>query len=329
MDKINQYSEQFSKVVVDRFFATNDSIDGNSILALTEIKQINLLIVKNLMISWKSELKKLESPYFNYDNPTVKKALTQFGNILSRNIEVKIDDFLPLVNQSVTETITLIFSPYTFYNDLLRSLSENGKIKTEYLRENSKYIKVNKTVINKLIEKCEGVEKVEIELAEEYLESIFKGDITPDDTTSFEEQFYKICSVQIPELSEEVVEDKKETANQKAKDTPKNIAEDLEIAGTTLNDKYGSKEKTSLADMHQKKKIDNIRNSLTINQKFMFTNSLFQGDASDFNRTLDVIESMSNYEEACSFLVEKYNWNTEEEETEEFFHLIAKRFGNS
>ena len=328
MDKINQYSEQFSNIVVDNFFASNETIEGNSILSLTEIKQINLLIVKNLMISWRSELKKLESPYFNFKEPSVRKALTQFGNILSRNIQVKREDFLPLVKLSVAETITLIFSPYTFFNALLRSLSVDGKINTEYLKENSKYIKVNKAVINKLLEKCEGTESVEIELAEEYLESIFKGDITPDDTKIFEEQFYKICSVQIPELSEEENIDKKATI-QKSENTTKNTAEDPESTFTTLNDKYGSMEKTTLADMHQKKKIENIRNSLTINQKFMFTNSLFQGDAVDFNHVLDKIESMDNYQEAYTFLMEKYTWDVEEEETEEFFKLVAKRFGEN
>ena len=86
---INSYAEAYANRIVDRYFSENSIIDGENILTLTEIQQINLFIIKNIMVKWQAEAKKIRSPFFNYSSPEVQNALQDFMNVLSRNINIE------------------------------------------------------------------------------------------------------------------------------------------------------------------------------------------------------------------------------------------------
>lgn len=70
---------------------------------------------------------------------------------------------------------------------------------------------------------------------------------------------------------------------------------------------------------------------LTLNQRFMFVNELFEGNQNLFLSAVEQIDKMDNYQEASSHIkksfADKYNWDMETEEVQEFMELVEKRFG--
>src|SRR5579872_7499598 len=68
---IDQYSNFFASKLADVFFQRKEKINGQEILSLSEIKQVNLLVVKELMRLWNAEQQKWQSPFFNYEAEAV------------------------------------------------------------------------------------------------------------------------------------------------------------------------------------------------------------------------------------------------------------------
>ncbi len=76
------------------------------------------------------------------------------------------------------------------------------------------------------------------------------------------------------------------------------------------------------------KKISSVKDSLTINQKFMFTKMLFKGDFEIFSQAIDKLDRFDNFAQAIKYFDENYpEWDKETEEYLEFVELLNKRFG--
>jgi hypothetical protein len=74
-------------------------------------------------------------------------------------------------------------------------------------------------------------------------------------------------------------------------------------------------------------RISKIKDSLTINQKFMFTKVLFHGDFELFSKAVDDLDRFENIRSAMNYLEENYgDWDQESEEFHEFMELVDKRF---
>jgi hypothetical protein len=98
----------------------------------------------------------------------------------------------------------------------------------------------------------------------------------------------------------------------------------------TLNDQFLKEPKPTLADLHIKVKIENLKNYITINQRFMFINDLFSGKAEDFNAAVDELENKKSFDEALEFLKKNYGdkngWDMESETLVEFLDVVSKRY---
>ena len=97
----------------------------------------------------------------------------------------------------------------------------------------------------------------------------------------------------------------------------------------TLNDKMSSNEGNSLSDLQQRSKIDSLKGSLSLNQRFAFLNGLFGGNLQDLEAALNLVEESSNFEVAKAALEAKfantYNWKSDSDESIEFFQLVKRR----
>src|SRR6185503_7430622 len=118
-EEIKRYSQEFATATVQSFFAAKAKINGSEILSFCNVKQVNLLIVLELMNAWAAEKAKLRSPYFDYSAQAVQEALANFNNTLSNHIAIARADFIPLVERAVFKTLSLILSPYDFYSSIL------------------------------------------------------------------------------------------------------------------------------------------------------------------------------------------------------------------
>jgi hypothetical protein len=93
-----------------------------------------------------------------------------------------------------------------------------------------------------------------------------------------------------------------------------------------VNDKHSREAKATLVENFQR--IKSIRESLTINQKFMFTKVLFHGDFELFSRAIERLDQLDTLPAALRYIEEEHasTWDRDSEEFHEFMELVEKRF---
>ena len=332
---IENYSKTFSDNLISTFFSGKEVISGGEILDFFEVKQVNLFILKHLFENWKMEGEHIRSPYFDYENEAVKKALEDFMNLLSQHIKIKRADFEPLLLNAVKDTILLICSPYDYYYHHIKRYDKK-KIRLSALRENVRYMKINKHLHRALVEKIEAAKEEEIssEQALQYLDAVI-GDMSvpPEDFEEYERRFSKIAPLNVNKFYEE---SSPGTANKKpapsGNNTAKTVNEKYFRESKTLLDEIGREPGTTLVELHQNKKIKSIKKHITLNQRFMFVNELFGGDTTTFNKVLEELEAKEDYDHAIEYLLRNYakknDWLMESDEVVEFLGVLSKRFGS-
>lgn len=152
---IQKYAERLTNDLCRQFFINKAFISGTEILSFNTDGQLNLLIIKNIFLSWQKEMLKLKSPYFDYEDEEVKKALKSFMNTLSNHIKVYRYDFEPLVQKAVADYILLAAAPHDFFKKEIEALA-SPKVPTGLLKEFSKYVQVNKFVLDQVVREIEA-----------------------------------------------------------------------------------------------------------------------------------------------------------------------------
>ncbi len=73
--------------------------------------------------------------------------------------------------------------------------------------------------------------------------------------------------------------------------------------------------------------INNLKAAIGINDKFLFTRELFNNNSSDFDFTVNKIDSMNTFLEVIEFLEQNYKW-TKNTTSLKFMNLVKRRFEN-
>ncbi|MEK6780820.1 MAG: hypothetical protein AABY93_03905 [Bacteroidota bacterium] len=301
---IANYSAVFAKKISEVFFAKREKINGPEILNLCEIRQVNLFVIRELMKTWQQESQKFKSPYFNYQAPEVKEALVQFQNVLSNHISISQDNFLPFLTKAVNQTIMLVMTPYDFYSNTLEKVGTTH-LKVSDLKNEIKYLKINCQPLELLVKHLEE-KKLEIIVGNEafaLLDHILEEvNFTPEDVDAYLSKFSKTISISAEMFYERSAEKRKPNRQEPISKEGKTIAEDFQ-------------------------KIQRIKDKLSINQKFMFTKMLFNGDFDLFSQAIDQLDNFDTLKQATQYLESNYrSWDKESEEYEEFMELVEKRF---
>ncbi|MCP9770905.1 hypothetical protein EGI22_23620 [Lacihabitans sp. LS3-19] len=177
--EIKNYSQVFANIVSEEFFKTNDRITGSEIIDLTEVKQLNLFVLKELFEKWRQEITKLKSPFFNYDEVDVKKALDDFMNILSRYISVDKENFKNILEKAANNTFHLYTDPKAYFSEEMRNLPE-FKLTQDWLKSNGKFFKDYNWVLRELLNKLNGVSFVYANEAIEFVNEFFQDNKVED-----------------------------------------------------------------------------------------------------------------------------------------------------
>jgi hypothetical protein len=302
---------------VKKFFASREKINGAEILSLCNVQQINLFVVRELFKVWREDTKKLKSPYFDYESTEVKEALDVFMSVLSKNISINRQYFAPLLKKAVGQTVLVVLDPYDYFSILISGTSNKMEVAT--FREEIKYLKINKAPLEKLLQNLEEKKIKEMTgneafaLLDQILEEVH---FTPEDVDGYISKFSEV-----EPLNPEKFYFKKQV------ETPfvKAVQEKVDSQKPTLHDTLGTGPKATLIDNYQK--IQRIKERLTINQKFMFTKVLFNGDFESFSKTIDDLDQQTSITSALQYLEKLYkDWDKESEEFHEFMEMVEKRF---
>jgi hypothetical protein len=317
---IDRYVEQFTGATLDTLFAGKQAITGDDILGLP-IKQTGLFSLRSIFDSWQAESEKIRSVYFDYSDPAVENALKKMMNVLSNHILISRNEFEPIYDLAVRQSIYLIFSPYHYYESLLRSLSPPKDLLKE-LNKAKKFIKANKSVLESLISLLEEQPDMK---SEELLSQVF-GNIptAPDDIQQSLDDFSEVVQLTTDILYLTEVED--DVVSDSLADNTYFVAGEIE----TVNEQFSVEERVTLADTLAKDNQDSIKTMLTINQKFMFINDLFDGNQDDFIKVIEFLDDCETEVAAMGFIqnnyIKKSLWRSEAPSVKEFLKLVQSKF---
>lgn len=354
LSALDDYSDDFASKVTASFFSSKEKITGPEILKACDIQQINLFVIRELLHAWRLESHKLRSPFFDYAHPTVAEALSKFQNLLSNHISISRENFQPLLKKAVSQTLFLILHPYDFYSDILDK-GTAGILKVEELKNEIKFVKINRIPLERLLQILDEKKLVTISgneafgLLDHILEEV---NFAPEEIDTYVARFSEIAPLSLdrfydkkPTTPEKPVDVRTEpvreipvvktmpVVKEEAKSEPvrekptkaENVRKAVPAQATLYDQLAKNAPATTLAEDFQKKK--KIKDSLTINQKFMFTKILFNGDFEIFSNAIDKIDELDNLDQAKSYLANNYaEWNKESEEYEEFMEMVEKRF---
>ena len=358
---LEKYAKEYASIVCDGFFSSKQYITGQDIIQLTSSTQVNFFIIKRLFELWQDELAKLKSnPFFDYRDIAVHEALTQFMNVLSRRIKVEREHLQPLVETAVAQAVQLATDPVSFYQAEI-SKAPDGKV-NDYLKENKKYYKWHDRAITFLIDKAGfGLDKGEYQRAisanyqvvkdslesENLLLATF-GDVKVFDLDHYFEKTEPAISYSEPvkkvEESEtsffDQMEEKEPAAHtfEEKKVEPEEIkipspapepvapsANGKGINPQALKSRFASESYKGMRGV-----IGELSESLAINQRFMFTKELFDGNSDLLTHALKSIDECNSFNEAINLVNARYvnelNWETETEPVQEFLLLIYRKF---
>lgn len=358
---LQSYSSAYASEVSQRFFASKKYISGQDIVQLTDSTQVNFFILKRLFGLWQEELGKLKSnPYFDYRDISVHEALTQFMNVLSKRIKVERSQFEPLVKYAVEESIRLATDPVAFYQGEIVNLP-NDSINS-YLKENKKYYKWHLPVINFLIDKTGfGHDKeaylkaisTNFQAIKESLESVNMLMATLGGIKPFDLDLYIVSPPVIPEEKnntssdnsffdevggsededdfspeppkEEIEEPKEEKRSSLFTPEPKEVSSGNGLIAARLKARFESENYKGAKGV-----IVDLSEGLALNQRFMFTKELFEGNSDLMMHSLNAIDQSGTFERAIDLINTRYlgelNWNIESEAVQELLQLIYRRF---
>ncbi|MGF1635874.1 MAG: hypothetical protein ACFCUU_02290 [Cyclobacteriaceae bacterium] len=277
------------------------------------------------------EAEKLKSPYFDYANAEVKDALTGFINTLSRHILIGKEDLRPLLVEATYQTLVLLLFPFEYY---IQEFSHPSikHINTEKLAHLNRYIKLNGSMLFALEEALEKNNQNELHQDEaiSLIHDFFKEN---PDLSEDHSNLIRLFSETIPLETSKFIGDnpaskvtyvESSTTDQTAK------TKDEKGISKTVNDTYDDTSNLSLAEKLRRQKVDDLKKSMSINQRFMFVNTLFKSDNEAFDQTIQFINECVSREVAMDYIEKNcltpYEWDLESEEVQEFLDMLDKRF---
>jgi len=349
-DKINlnyleNYAQAFSHKVCSEYFGTKKYMSGQEIIQLTPSSQVNFMIIKSLFEKWNDELEKLKSnPFFDYKDIAVAEALKEFMNVLSRAIKIERNHFEPLMEVAVIDAIILAIDPMIyFYGEIEKA---KGGSPAAHLKASKKYIKWHDNLLNSLIEKGGQEDADYYKEALSKVEQTFRDSLTPSkELLAGVHQVLPIEwteLIQAARLEDEPGQEIKENSQEISEEEPTASIPEEKVALSFEQKKFstgtGESIDPALAwakfEAEQsgllKGPIDSLDDGVAINQRFMFTKKLFDGNPDLMSHAFKSIDQCDSFVEAIELINQRYvtelKWDKDSEEVTEFLHLIYRKF---
>lgn len=96
--------------------------------------------------------------------------------------------------------------------------------------------------------------------------------------------------------------------------------------GITRNDIHSTRESDLLNNAMANKKIDDIRQAISIGDRFRFQRELFRNNGEEMNKMLNYINLLASFKEIEAFLQKKYGWETDNEVAKDFYAIVSRKF---
>ncbi len=129
--------------------------------------------------------------------------------------------------------------------------------------------------------------------------------------------------------SPKVVEDSESTNDDLPEDseTPvQTLADKLSSTVLSRNEALAKESNGGINTNIGQTKIDDIRQAISLGDRFRFQRELFNNNGEEMNKTLAYINKLATYEEIVNFLSSKYTWAEDNASVEDFYRIIKRKF---
>lgn len=196
---IETYAKAYAAQLCKEQYAHRDRIDGDTLLRLSPVSQVNLFVVRDLYDVWKETATAFRSPYFNFESEEVKKALQSFLNTVSKQISVEQKDLEPLVAKATHESLELLLAPREYLEGWIKELPD-FRLTAENLRTFQKYNRLHKGIITGLSERLGNEPAVYTTRALEWLHELTSDQSRLDSVAETLDLFAATLPVNEPSL---------------------------------------------------------------------------------------------------------------------------------
>ena len=361
---LERYSTNLAKLLCDRYFAAASTVNGQQLIGFTPVKQVNLFIIKDLLSRWNQEMANLKSPYFDFENDEVKEALVQFMNVLSRKILIKRPHFEPLLAQAIIDTFKWVLDPVPAFAD--KFLQNQDTVTATKLHSNLKYIILNKELVKDFLDhlndgtlnyaavrndfasymasrKQEWTALNDLLPEFNQLLPIHQSDLVtaqaasaPTVTNAPAPAINQASAAQQPTPAVATPPTTNHRPTVSSEPLHKTVASENSLNNkfkadtSTLNDRLAVKSAPTVADNQMGKKIESLKDSISINQRFGFINELFNGENLQYYNAIKTLDEFKDADSAKEFVLKdlssRYDWSKKEEHVNKMLRLIERKF---
>ncbi len=225
----------------------------------------------------------------------------------------------PLAEESDANQTAETFDSTAMDEPVVEPVTEEQPIETEEVAE---------------IEAEENTEPVEEPIVEEHTEEIYE--------TSVDAETVDEVAAEEPAIEEKTVEVAPEVVPEPAvAETPATPAEPIRQESEpekviTLGEQLGQSRQSSLNDRFASNKpaegsyglkpISDIKSSIPLGERFLFTRTLFSGSGALFESTVAALNGMSSMDEAEGYVRANFNWDMESSTVVDFMNIVRRRY---
>lgn len=225
----------------------------------------------------------------------------------------------PLAEESDANQTAETFDSTAMEEPVVEPVTEELPIETEEVAE---------------IEAEENTEPVEEPIVEEHTEEIYE--------TSVDAETVDEVAAEEPAIEEKTVEVAPEVVPEPAvAETPATPAEPIRQEPEpekviTLGEQLGQSRQSSLNDRFASNKpaegsyglkpISDIKSSIPLGERFLFTRTLFSGSGALFESTVAALNGMSSIDEAEGYIRANFNWDMESSTVTDFMNIVRRRY---
>ncbi len=221
-------------------------------------------------------------------------------------------------------------SMYEFPESILQLAIKKANEISENLNKLNEYSSSPNTTDKKFVEEeiAQIVSNIEFTIDNTQFEE-FQEEIEVDEISEVEPSFNlkKTISVENnPSKSNQDTALVDSDEDSKEEEVDEEVETSTEKHFESLNDKLLASTTLSIGDNLEQKKIKDIKQAMSLADRFRFQRELFQSNGELMNKTLSRINKMGNLEEATTYLLSNNDWDIKNPTVEEFLDLLKKRF---
>lgn len=105
------------------------------------------------------------------------------------------------------------------------------------------------------------------------------------------------------------------------------VADRYQSSQNYINQAIANKQtKKDLTTKLQSKPIEDLKNSIGLNEKFLFIKELFRGRPEKYGECIDILNNSGSYDEAMNYIRSNYSWDENDEVAGKLINLLKRKY---